>query len=103
MNIKHKISETKLDSEEQDLLDSVERGEWKTVKNFKEESTIAKKAASNYLQKNAKINIRLSGNDLERLKRIAATEGLPYQTLIASILHKYAMSYVPHHHRTKFK
>jgi len=46
-------------------------------------------AAKNYLRKNARINIRLSTADLEMLKRRAADEGLPYQSLIASVLHKY--------------
>ena len=79
----------KLDPEEQDLLDSYERGEWKTVPNLKEEIEIAKLASQRFLQKDARINIRLSGNDLDGLKRIAVTEGLSYQTLIGSVLHKF--------------
>jgi predicted DNA binding CopG/RHH family protein len=84
----------KLDAEEQDLLDSFERGEWKTVDNFEEVKAQAKQAARNYLQKNAKINIRLSSSDLMRIKQMAAYEGLPYQTLIASILHKYSAGHL---------
>ena len=80
----------KLDAEEKELLDSVERGEWKSVPNLKEEMALAKKAAANTLRKNARINIRISNVDLEHLKQKAAYEGIPYQTLIASILHKYA-------------
>lgn len=79
-----------LDEEEQALSDSFDRGEWKSVANLDKEIAKAREAAANYLRKDARINIRLSSSDLEQLKQIAAHEGLPYQTLIASILHKYA-------------
>ena len=85
-----KNKELKLDAEEQEILDSYERGEWKTVNNLKHEINVAKKAVKNTLRKDARINIRLSSNDLTRIKQKAAFEGIPYQTLIASILHKYA-------------
>jgi predicted DNA binding CopG/RHH family protein len=49
----------------------------------------ALEAARRYMRKDARINIRLSTADLELLKQRAAEEGLPYQSLIASILHKY--------------
>ncbi|MEI6790046.1 MAG: hypothetical protein WCK42_02565 [Myxococcaceae bacterium] len=78
-----------LDAEEQDLLDSYERDEWKTVLNLKEEVEIAKQTAAKFLQKDARINIRLSSYDLDWLKRIAVHEGLSYQTLIGSVLHKF--------------
>lgn len=80
----------KLDQEEKELLDSFDRGEWKSVSNKKHEIALAKKAAANSLRKDTRINIRLSGIDLIRIKQKAAFEGIPYQTLIASILHKYA-------------
>jgi len=79
-----------LDSEEQALSDSVGRGEWVTVENLEEEISLSKKAAANYLCKRARINIRMSESDLNRIKKIAALEGLPYQTLISSVLHKYS-------------
>jgi len=82
--------QSKLDSEEKELSDSFDRGEWKSTKNLKSEVAIAKKAARETLQRNARINIRLSSIDLIRIKQKAAFEGIPYQTLIASILHKYA-------------
>ncbi len=72
------------------LLDSFEENKWKTVKKIKEEKKTARKSAVKTLQKDARINIRLSSNDLSSIKQIAAYEGLPYQTLISSILHKYA-------------
>ena len=51
---------------------------------------IAQLAAKNYLKKEARINIRISYPDLSSLKRRASVEGLPYQSMIASILHKVA-------------
>lgn len=83
-----------LDKEEQEILDSFEREEWRTVANLDEEKAFAKEAASGYLKKDARVNIRISSNDLEQLKRKAAYEGLPYQTLIASLLHKYAAGHL---------
>lgn len=80
----------KLSTEEQALLDSVESGEWQSVKTLEKEKELAGQLASNTLKKDARSNIRVSPVDLDRLKSIAANEGLPYQTLIASILHKYA-------------
>lgn len=83
-----------LDAEEKKLLKTFEQGEWKTVKNLAKEKALAKKAASNYLRKDARINIRLLSSDLERIKQLAAYEGMPYQTLISSILHKYASGHL---------
>ena len=82
--------ETGLDPEEKALLDSFDKGEWTSVKQLKKEKTTAKQTATRYLRKDARINIRISSSDLRRLKLRAAIEGLRYQTLIASILHKYA-------------
>ena len=80
----------KLDDEEKELSDSYDRGEWTSVENLQEEIAKAKKAASRYFQKDARVNIRIASSDLKRLKQIAAYEGLPYQTLISSVLHKYS-------------
>lgn len=87
-------SKPKLDSEEQMLLDSFERDEWVTVKDVSNEKVIAQKAASKTLRKDMRINIRLSSSDLSNIKQIAAYEGLPYQTLIASVLHKFAAGHL---------
>jgi predicted DNA binding CopG/RHH family protein len=84
----------KLDLEEKELLDSFEQGEWKTVKNVKNEKEIAQKTATKSLKKDVRINIRLSSHDVANIKQIAAYEGLPYQTLIASVLHKYASGHL---------
>jgi len=88
------LPEVSLDQEEEMLSDSFENEEWQTVKNIQQERKEALEAASNYLQKDARINIRISSSDLMRIKQKAAYEGLPYQTLIASILHKYSAGHL---------
>ena len=80
----------KLDAEEQELLKSFERGEWKSVKNLAKEIKRAKDIASNTLRKDSRITLRISSSDLMRLKEKAAYKGLPYQTFIVSVLHEYA-------------
>jgi predicted DNA binding CopG/RHH family protein len=87
-------SDQKLDAEEKELLESFERGEWKSIPNVEEAKAFAREAAANYFRKDARINIRLSRSDLSRIKQMAAYEGLPYQTLIASLLHKYAAGHL---------
>ena len=74
---------------EADILRSFEKGEWKPVKNLKKEMERYREAAAETLLKNRRVNIRISAMDLEGLQAKAAAEGLPYQTLMASVLHKY--------------
>jgi len=83
------MNSTKLDREEQELLESFERGEWSSVPKRKAEISRLGAAARATLRKNRRINIRLSDRDVIGLQAKAAEEGLPYQTLIASVLHKY--------------
>lgn len=82
--------DVKLDADEQELLESYERGEWKSVDNLAQEMKLAKEIAENTLRKDARITLRISGCDLAHLKQKAAYKGLPYQTFIASVLHEYA-------------
>src|SRR5438132_12178946 len=77
------------DDEEKDLITAYESGEFRPVKDQQTAKQTAVQAARRYLRKDARVNIRLSSADLEMLKRRAAEEGLPYQSLIASVLHKY--------------
>ena len=83
------IKALQLDEEEQALLDSVERGEWHSVQNLEEHIHEHKRIAANTLKKDTRINIRLTSRDVEKLKTNAAELGMPYQTLIASVLHQY--------------
>jgi len=78
-----------LDKEEQELSESVERGEWRSVPNLKEEIMKAKEYARATFAKNQRMNLRISKKDLDALKIKAMEEGIPYQTLAASVLHKY--------------
>jgi len=80
----------KLDAEEQELLDSLQNDEWESISNLEDEIKTHQGIAKNTLRKDKRINIRLSANDLEALKTNAVELGLPYQTLVSSILHQYA-------------
>ena len=79
----------KLTQEERALRIAVERGEWRSVKDLEKVRARYQGYARATLKKDRRINIRLSTNDLETLQMLAIEEGIPYQTLIASILHKY--------------
>jgi predicted DNA binding CopG/RHH family protein len=79
----------KLDKEEKDLLKSIESGKWSTVKNFEEYKKHLRETARRTLLKDQRMNLRISSRDLNRLKAKALEEGMPYQTLVSSILHKY--------------
>jgi len=78
-----------LDKEERQILDAIESGKWELVKSKKTELEHYARAARNTLRKDQRMNIRISRADLNRLKTRAAEEGIPYQTLVASVLHKY--------------
>ena len=78
-----------LDKDEKNILESFERGEWKTVPNLKEEIKKHQAYAQNTLKKDKRVNIRMSSKDLEEIQTIAVEDGIPYQTLMSSILHRY--------------
>ncbi|MCX5898885.1 MAG: antitoxin [Proteobacteria bacterium] len=71
------------------MLASLERGEWKSVKNLHEEIKKARAAAVATAKKDARMNLRISRRDMIALKSKALKEGIPYQTLVAGIIHKY--------------
>jgi predicted DNA binding CopG/RHH family protein len=76
-------------NEEKDLLESIENGEWKSAKNKNALMKELKETAVNTLLKDQRMNIRIGKRDLEGIKAKALEEGIPYQTLVASIIHKY--------------
>lgn len=78
-----------LDKYEKDILESFEKGEWKEIKGIKKEINRHKSYAKAAIKKDKRINIRISHKDLESLQQIAMEEGIPYQTVISSVLHKY--------------
>lgn len=80
---------TKLTKDEQEILDSYERGEWVPVKNLSARKTELRRYARNTLKKDKRLNIRISERDLDELQKKAVIEGLPYQTYVSSIIHKF--------------
>ena len=77
-----------LDAYEQDVLDAFEKGQLKPVVSKGEVARLRAAARATAL-KDKRVNIRLSSIDLQDIQAKALMEGLPYQTLIASVLHKY--------------
>lgn len=77
-----------LDPEEEEILKAFEEGKLVRVKDFDKEKKMLQEAARNTLNKTRNINLRLSERDLQKLKAKAVREGLPYQTLAASVLHR---------------
>lgn len=78
-----------LDDEERDLVESIERGEWESVKNLEAEIEKHRGYARNTLKKDKRVNIRISARDLEALQARAVEDGIPYQTLMSSVLHRF--------------
>ena len=78
------------DEEERILIESIEKGEWVSVDDLQAAIDEAKSLAISTRAKDTRINIRLASRDLKILKTIALEEGVPYQTLVSSVLHKYA-------------
>lgn len=83
------MNKYQLDKEEQKILGAIERGKWELVKPKKPELQRYAQIAKNTLRKDQRMNIRISKADLNRIKAKAAEEGIPYQTLVASIIHKF--------------
>jgi predicted DNA binding CopG/RHH family protein len=79
----------KLDKYEKEVLAAFEAGTLKPVAS-KDELALIRAAARATAIKDQRINIRLSAGDLRDIQVKALQEGMPYQTLIASVLHKYA-------------
>ncbi len=90
MNTHEKKSGTAyLDEEEQDIIEALERGEFKPVKDMEQRKGRLQEAANNTIKRRA-INIHLNERDIRRIKMLARHDGIPYQTLISSIVHRYA-------------
>ena len=79
----------KLNKDERDITESFERDEWKSVSRPGDSIKSYQEIVRANLAKNARINIRISLRILEGLQQRAVEEGIPYQTLIASVLHKF--------------
>ena len=71
-----------MDADEKELLESVERGEWKSANGGKRERARYSRYAKATFRKDRRLNIRLSSKDLEAIQKRVLAEGLPYQTLV---------------------
>ena len=83
--IKYNDTESELD-----LLSELEKGNFKSVSSVKKEKDRIKKIMKgNFYSEKKIINIRLLNRDVEKIKALALKEGIPYQVLIRSVIHKY--------------
>ena len=83
-----KVEVDYLDNEERDIVDSYEQDEWVSVLT-EEKKQHYREVAKNSMRKNRRINIRLTEKDYHDIQVKALQDGLPYQTLIAMLIHKY--------------
>lgn len=79
----------KLTKEEQDILESFERGEWHRVDDFERRKVEIEQMAASALAKDHTVEIPLTERDMVTLKQKAAHEGLSFQEYISSVLHKF--------------
>jgi predicted DNA binding CopG/RHH family protein len=82
------MSNPKLNKEEKQILNDFEAGDFKSLLTPKRKKMLQATAEETF-KKDKRINIRISSRDLESLQRRALEEGIPYQTLVSSVLHKY--------------
>ncbi len=78
-----------LDKEERELLELVDGGELLRVPNVEQEKEYARQAARNTLNKTKRVNLRMTERDFHLAHARANEEGIPYQTLLSSVIHKY--------------
>jgi len=79
----------KLSKQEKEIVESVERGDWRSVRGVKKQMKRYRDYARATVRKDKRVNIRMSEKDLIHLQKKAMEEGLPYQSLISSVLHRY--------------
>lgn len=76
-------------SEEKDLRETIDNNEWKPIRNKRAVIKELQETATNTMLKDQRMNIRIGKRDLDGIKEKALEEGIPYQTLVASLIHKY--------------
>ena len=79
----------RLNTEERDILDRFEQGELRSVADVEREIKVAHQAARNTFNKNKRVNLRVTERDFNLAHARAREEGIPYQTLLSSVIHKY--------------
>jgi predicted DNA binding CopG/RHH family protein len=82
------MSKLKLDKYEKEILEAYDSDEFESILTPKRKKELSQ-TAENTFKKDKRINIRLSSRDLSAIQRKALEEGMPYQTLVSSVLHKY--------------
>lgn len=83
------MNKLNLDQEESEILAAFESGDVERSSDAASLQARHQKYAEAMFKKDARINIRISSRDLRGLQKKALSEGIPYQTLVASVLHKY--------------
>ena len=83
------ILNDKLSAEERDILDGFERGELRSAPGAEREVEVARQAARNTFNKTKRVNLRVTERDFKLAHSRAREEGIPYQTLLSSVIHKY--------------
>ncbi|MDE2925962.1 MAG: antitoxin [Acidobacteriota bacterium] len=78
-----------LSVEERDILDRFERGDLRSAPGAEREVEEARQAARNTFNKTKRVNLRMTERDFKLAHSRAREEGIPYQTLLSSIIHKY--------------
>ena len=78
-----------LDREEIEILEQYERGEFRSVPNMEQAIQWAREAARNTFKKTKRVNLRVTERDFNLAHARAREEGIPYQTLLSSVIHKY--------------
>ncbi len=79
----------KIDSYEKEILDAFEQGKLKSTSDIESEMSDAREAARNTFNKNKRVNLRLTEQDFDLAHIKALQDGIPYQTLLSSVIHKY--------------
>lgn len=79
-----------LSTEEQTILKDYEQGKFKSMPNFKNAQKQYKQYAKATLDKTKNVNIRISEHDLLKIKSLAIEKGIPYQTMMTSVIHQYS-------------
>ena len=87
---KRQDSDYKFDDYEKEVLKGLEKEGYKSNSNLKDEIKKYSAMARATLEKKRNINIRVSEADLLRVKAKAAQKGIPYQTMITSVIHQYS-------------
>ena len=84
------MTKTILNKDEEEILQDYEKWEFEQINDYKSEKRLLMNAAKNTIKKTVPISIRLPVADIQKLKEKSIKNWVPYQTLISSLVHKYA-------------